>query len=44
MRVVIGLFVWLIEPRWRVIKVVINKSTRAQVVAVGYFVCVNYKL
>ena len=27
MRVVIGLFVWPIEPRWCVIKFVINKST-----------------
>jgi len=30
MRVPIGLFVWLIEPRWCVIKVVIYKSTHGQ--------------
>jgi len=35
MRVVIGLFIWLIEPTWCVIKVAINKSTRGEFVVVG---------
>jgi len=40
MRVVIGLFIWLIEPRWCVIKAVITKSTRVKVVAIAYVIYV----
>jgi len=38
---VIGLFVWLIEPRWCVIKFVLNKYMSGYFVAVGqvFFTC-----
>jgi len=37
---VIGVFVWLIEPRWCVIKFVLNKNMLGYIVAIGYvFTC-----
>jgi len=43
MRVVIELFVKLIEPRWCIIKFVINKST-CKLWSVAMFLRVYYKL
>ena len=40
MRAVIGLFVWLIEPMWVVIKFALNKYMHGYIVAIGYvFMC-----